>query len=277
MGLKEEFLSLLERDREFRYAVIGLLGLEDLRSSVKTLANAIAELTEIQRKSEERLGRLEEKVNGLSESIARLANAQMRAEERLGRLEEAHVRLEESMTRLAKVQSGTIGRLGKLEEAMIRLIDAQKRIEERLGRLEESHIKLIDRFKGLSREMGRLSETMGFSLEDIARVVVPGWLYRHEGIVVKDLVRKFFYIEGTEIEVNLYGEGIRNGKRIIILGKVKSRIYRSDVEKFYESAKRIAKAVREHIYPLMFAFYIHPSAEEEARVRGIRLIASYMR
>jgi len=200
LGLKEEFLSLLERDREFRYAVIGLLGLEDLRSSVKTLADAIAELIEVQRKS-----------------------------------------------------------------------------EERLGRLEESHIKLIDRFEGLSREMGRLSETIGFSLEDIARAVVPGWLYRHEGIIVKDLVRKFFYIEGTEIEVNLYGEGIRNGKRIIILGEVKSRIYRSDVEKFYESVERIAKAVREPIYPLMFAFYIHPSAEEEARVRGIRLIASYMR
>ncbi|MEM2941678.1 MAG: hypothetical protein QW304_09060 [Thermoproteota archaeon] len=30
MSLKEEFPSLLERDREFRYAVAGILGLEEI-------------------------------------------------------------------------------------------------------------------------------------------------------------------------------------------------------------------------------------------------------
>lgn len=30
MTIKEEFLSLLERDKEFRYAVAGLLGLEEI-------------------------------------------------------------------------------------------------------------------------------------------------------------------------------------------------------------------------------------------------------
>jgi len=30
MGLKEEFLELLERDKEFRYAVAGKLGLEEI-------------------------------------------------------------------------------------------------------------------------------------------------------------------------------------------------------------------------------------------------------
>jgi hypothetical protein len=41
--------------------------------------------------------------------------------------------------------------------------------------------------KALSIQVGRLSDVVGFSLEDIARVVVPGWLLRHEGIEVESL------------------------------------------------------------------------------------------
>jgi hypothetical protein len=40
----------------------------------------------------------------------------------------------------------------------------------------------------------RISETLSYGLEDMARAVVPGWLHRHEGIDVEDLVRKFFTV-----------------------------------------------------------------------------------
>jgi len=49
--------------------------------------------------------------------------------------------------------------------------------------------------------------------------VVPRWLYRHEGIVVDELVRRLFIVDGKEIEVNLYGEGLREGVKVSSAGR----------------------------------------------------------
>ncbi len=242
MSVRSEILRLLREDEELRYAVAGLLGLEDLKSTVKAVGEAVAKLAEVQKRGEERLAGLEEKAV---------------------RLEERMVGLEEKMV--------------KLEERMVGLEDRVGGLEERVGRLEDSHIKLVESVAGLAKEVGRLSETVGFGLEDVARVVVPSWLYRHEGIVVDDLVRKFFLVDGVEVELNLYGEGVKSGVKVIILGEAKSRIYGDDVNRFYDSASKIFKIFREQIYLLMFSFYVHPSAEREAESKKIRLIASYMR
>ena len=199
--LKRELLELLREDEEFRYAVIGMLGLEDTRKALSKLARAI------------------------------------------GRLAAAHASLE-------------------------------RRVEE----LAVNMSRLTETVQNLAREVGRLSETIGFGLEDVARAVVPGWLYRHEGIEVEDLVRKFFTVEGEEVEVNLYGEGSRAGRKVYVLGEAKSRIYGDDVWRFHSAVYRIAKLLKDgDVYMLMFGFYIHPTAEKAAEKLGVRLIASYMR
>lgn len=197
---KRRMLRLLKEDEEFRYAIVGLLGIEDVRSG------------------------------------------QARLEEAYTRLEQAHVRLEEAVAKLAEAQTRT-----------------ELALQE------------------LTKQVGRLSETIGFGLEDIARVVVPGWLYRHEGILVDELTRKFFTVDGEEIEINLYGEGSKEGMKVIIVGEVRSRIYAGDVESFDKLVERIKATIADRIYKLMFGYYIHPSAEYEAKSRGITLIASYMR
>jgi len=148
----------------------------------------------------------------------------------------------------------------KLEDAVHRLVEAQARTESAL--------------QEFSRHVGRLSETAGFGLEDIARVVVPGWLYRHDGIEVEELVRKFIVVDGEQVGINLYGEGSRKGEKIIILGEAKSRIYSDDVEEFDRVAEKTRKTVEGNVYKLMFGYYVHPSAEQEAERRRIKLIAS---
>ncbi|MEM1584436.1 MAG: hypothetical protein QXF28_07880 [Nitrososphaerota archaeon] len=84
-------------------------------------------------------------------------------------------------------------------------------------------------------------------------------------------------VEGEEVEVNLYGEGIKAGERIMILGEVKSRIYKRDVEEFISRLRRVEKLIEAEKYKLMFGYYIHPSAEKIAEENKIKLIASYMR
>jgi prefoldin subunit 5 len=173
--------------------------------------------------------------------------------------------------------------VSELTEAQRRLTESLSTLTQRIDRLEQSHIKLTEslstltqRIESLAKEVGSLSSTIGFGLEDIARVVVPGWLYRHEGIEV-ELERKFIYVDGEEIELNLYGEGVRNGEKIVVIGEAKHRIYGDDVRRFQSKIEKVRKVIKGEVYKLMFGFLIHPSAEKEAEKRGIRVIASYMR
>lgn len=233
--LKTQLLKLLREDEEFRYAVAGLIGLEDLRSSMKSLTDAI---------------------DRLAERVDKLAEAQKLTEDRLNKLTERVDKLTEQVD--------------KLTERVNRLAEAQLRTEE--------HVKqLAVTVSNLAGEVGRLSDVIGFGLEDVAKVVVPGWLYRHERIEV-ELERRFVYVDGESIEVNLYGDGRRNGEAVIVVGECKSRIYEREVREFAEKLEKLAKVFQgRRMYTFMFGFLIHPSAEGEARGRGITLIASYMR
>ncbi|MEM4164873.1 MAG: hypothetical protein QXJ86_03420, partial [Nitrososphaerales archaeon] len=195
MSVRSEFLRLLREDEEFRYAVVGLLGLEDLRVALKAIGEAVSKLVDSQRRLEERVVALEERVIKLDERVVGL-------EERVVGLEEKVVKLDERVV-------GLEDRAVKLEERVVGL-------GVKADRLEESHIRLVESVSGLAREVGRLSESVGFGLEDVARVVVPGWLFRHEGIAVDDLVRRFFVVDGVEVELNLYGEGLKGGVRVVI-------------------------------------------------------------
>ncbi|MEQ9715826.1 MAG: chordopoxvirus fusion protein [Candidatus Asgardarchaeum sp.] len=286
---------------------------DKLSKYVKSLAKNIVELTKIQRRSEERLTRLEAAIERLEKTVAELAEAQKRSEERLTRLEktvaelaEAQKRSEERLTRLektvaelAEAQKRSEERLTRLEKTVAELAEAQKRSEERLTRLEKTVAELAEAQKrseerltrlemvveqlansvsNLSREVGSLSATIGFGLEDIARVVVPGWLYRHENIDIDDLSREFFEIDGTMYEINLYGVGKKGEKEIVIIGECKTKIYRSTVRKFVKMLKDLKVLFEgKEILPLMFGFIIYPDAREEAQKYGIRLIASYER
>ena len=310
--LKKDFIKLLEKDAEFRYAVAGYIGLADISKSISKMA-------EFQARAEERLLRLEEAVERLEAVVQRLAEAQARTDERLARLEEAVERLEAAVQRLTEAQARTEERLTRLEEAVARLVEAQARTDERLTRLEEAVERLAEaqakaeerltrleavvqrlaeaqartdeRVTGLeqayarvevslhelAQQVGKLSDTIGFGLEDIARVVLPGWLSRHEGIEVGELTRTFFEVDGEVVEINLYGEGVKGGERVVVLGESRSRIYEHDVKEFDETVEKVKRVISHKVYKLLFGYWIHPSAQREAAGRGLMLIASYMR
>ena len=245
------------------------------REDFSELKRAVNELADAQTRAEERVGRLED-------AVEKLALAQAKTEERVGRLEDA-------VEKLALAQAKTEERVGRLEDAVEKLALAQAKTEERVGRLEDAVEKLalaqarteetVERLvqaqRELSVEVGKLSTAIGFGIEDIGRVVLPGYLERHFGIEVEELERKFFSVDGEEVEMNLYGDGVKKGERIVILGEAKSRIYRGEVKDF---ARAVAKLkIEQDIFKVMFGFFIHPSASELAEKEGIVLVASYQR
>ncbi len=70
--LKREFLRLLKEDEEFRYAVMGLLGMSDLKSSVDNLVKAMDELKNVVVKHGEEISELRKTVVILTNSFEEL-------------------------------------------------------------------------------------------------------------------------------------------------------------------------------------------------------------
>jgi hypothetical protein len=108
------------------------------------------------------------------------------------------------------------GVVRELAQAQQELTQAQTRTEEEL--------------RNLARQVGRLSDNIGFGWGGYREVVLPGYLERHLDVwMVEELDRGFFVVDEEEIEMNIYGEGRKNGKEIIILGEAKSMIYEREV------------------------------------------------
>lgn len=170
-----------------------------------------------------------------------------------------------------------------LRDVVEELAQAQRRTEQRVeelaqaqGRTEEAVERLVGAQRELSVAVGKLSDNLGYGIEDIGRVVLPGYLERHFDInVVGELDRKFFFVNGKEIELNLYGEGLKDGNKVIILGEAKARIYRGEVKEFIKAISKLT--FEDAVFKLMFGFLVHPSATEVAKSEGIVLVASYQK
>jgi predicted nuclease with TOPRIM domain len=172
---------------------------------------------------------------------------------------------------LAEAQKRTDERLQELAGAQKDLAEAQRRTEDSLHELSEA-------VKDLAKAVGRLSDTVGYGLEDVARVMLPPWLERHERVRVEELERRFVQVDGESVEVNLYGEGLRARASVTVIGEARSRIHAGDVKEFAANVEKIQKSLKDRrILPLMFGYWIHPSATSLAKTLRIRLIASYQR
>ncbi len=219
-----------------------------VEESLENLMKAVNELAEAQKRTEERL-------DNLTETVNKLAEAQKRTEERVNELAEAQKRTEE--------------RLDNLTETVNKLAEAQKRTEESVNKLSVA-------VENLQKEVGSLSSTIGFSLEDVARKLVPAYLEKKFKIRMKsELDRKFFKINGDEIEINFFGIGENEEGELYIIGESKSRLYSSEVNKFYNNVKKIEKTLDKQYVLFIFGFYIHPSAQEVAEKNNIEVIFSY--
>jgi hypothetical protein len=203
---------------------------------------------------------LEPRVDRLEEALSRLAEAQVRADERFARLEEAQTRTEEQMRQLTAAQARTEARMEELAAAQARMAAAQERTELAV--------------QSLAQQVGRLADTIGFTLEELAREVTPAYLAQHYNIHTLQLDRSFIVVDGQELEFDLYGHGQRNGERVTVMGGVRSRIYGRDVEEAVRRTTRLAPQLSGTPVTVLFGFVIHPLARVAAQQLGAIVISS---
>ncbi|MDR7537362.1 MAG: hypothetical protein QN183_13480 [Armatimonadota bacterium] len=220
--------------------------LVDLAEAQARTERVLTALVEAQARTEARVGRLEEQMERVEAALARLAEAQARTEERLDRLAEAQARTEERLDRLAEAQARTEARLAETQTALQLLV----------------------------QQVGRLSDTIGFTLEDLAREVSPAYLARHYGIEVEVLERRVFVIDGEEVEIDFFGVGTQRGEPVAVVGEARSRIYGRDVREAVDRIARLQDQLPARGVPVLFGFVVHPSAREVAGRLDAILITS---
>jgi predicted nuclease with TOPRIM domain len=238
-----------------------------LTQTVAQLAQAQArteqrleELAQAQARTEQRLDRLEAAVERLAEAQARTDAAVQQLAKRVDQLAEAQARTEQRLNELAQAQARTEQRVEQLEGAMQRLAEAQARTEQALQQL--------------ATQVGALSDNVGYGLEDIARVVLPGYLKQRYGVTVERLERRIFRIDGQQFDIDLYAEGRRGRRRIVVLGEVKARIYAREVHHFQQVLQAVRPQLPAEPLPVLFGYFIDLSAMEAAQDQ-ILLIAAY--
>nr|BAL56333.1 hypothetical conserved protein [uncultured Acetothermia bacterium] len=185
------------------------------------------------------------------------------------------------MEELAQAQARTdaavqqlAARVDQLAQAQTRTDAAVQQLAARVDQLAQAQARTEQALQQLATQVGALSENVGYGLEDIARVVLPGYLKHRYGVKIERLERRILAVDGQRFDIDLYAEGLRGRRRVVVLGEVKSRIYAREVHQF----QQLLEAVQPHLpaepLPFMFGYFIDLSATEAAR-ENILLIAAY--
>ena len=254
---KERFLRAVEEDREFRLALMGLLGMKEILERIIRLEERFARLEERQQKLEERQQRLEERQQGLEERFARLEERFARLEERQQRLEERFAELEEKFARIEERQMRLEERQQKLEKMFVKLEKRQAGVEEELRELKRVMAAIAHRFGMLSESAFR--EAMKYVIEEaLGTGIVERWVYNDkEGLI-------FGYPSVVEVDVV-----IKDGKHILV--EVKSRVSKWDVAQM----KRIRDLYEEvegvKADAVIVGGFIDPEAWEASKKLGIEI------
>ncbi|MHA1686074.1 MAG: coiled-coil domain-containing protein [Candidatus Heimdallarchaeaceae archaeon] len=206
----------------------------------------------------------------LQQAVEELAEAQKRTEKRIDRLEKV-------VEELAEAQKRTEKRIDRLEKVVEELAEAQKRTEKRVEELAEAQKRTEHAVAELAHQVGRLSDTVGFSLEDIGRYMIPPWLKKEYQIEVGELEQKYFTVGEKEYEINFYAEGEIKGEPCVVVGECKNRIREKNIVEFEKLVNRVKEQLlpKGRIIKIFFGYSIPPSVRRKAQEFNIITVAPY--
>ncbi len=263
---------------------------DELAEAQRRTEERLNQLAEAQRKTEERLNELEKRMeDGFAkvwDAIARLTEAQRKTEERLNelekRMEDGFAKVWDAIARLTEAQRKTEERLNELEkrmedgfakvwDAIARLTEAQRKTEERLNELILEHQRTREILMGIS-------DTVGYGLED---KIMP-YMYdfaRSEFGVEAEIVerRNIVYPDGRYDEVNIYIEGMRDGKKVYVIGECKSRPSKKEVKDLMSVRDRLSKFLNADVYAFIVGYTFSPEVEDFVRETypDLKMVKSY--
>jgi len=146
--LKREFLELLDRDVEFRYAIAGYLGLSEILKRLDAIAEEQIKLREEQTK-------IWEEIRALREEQIKLREEQTKIWEEIEALREEQTKIWEEIEALREEQTKIWEEIGALREEQIKLREEQTKIWEEIRALREGQTKIWEEIKALREEQAK--------------------------------------------------------------------------------------------------------------------------
>ena len=243
MGLKEEFLKLLREDVEFRYAVIGIIGLEEVIRRIDKNTEAILNLQEQVVKHSEVIRALQEQVEKHSEAILKLQRQVMSLQEQVKTLQ---------------------GQVVESTKAILRLQEQVARHSEAILSLQRSIEKMVSSIQAIGTRYGVFTEeafreSIKYLIGDLLKEYkVEKWIYYDEKGVV--------YGHPAIVEVDVL---IKDREHILV--EYKASTDRADVAELYRIGKLYeeVKGIRPRL--LIVSPGIRKRAKELADELGIEL------
>ncbi|BAP57240.1 hypothetical protein THII_2943 [Thioploca ingrica] len=186
---------------------------------------------------------------------------------------------------IAEAQKGLTIAQQHTEQRMEELTVAQQRTEQRMEELtvaqqrtEQSLIELIKEHKETRKQVGGLATTVGYSLENKAYKVLPQLLQRDFGLIVQGRLKRGYLKDnqGKELEVNIIGQALQEGKIVTIIGESKSQLSKPKIDEFIRKRLQRFEGVIPECFPILITHMISNSGVEEyAKNKGIAVYYSY--
>ncbi len=240
-------------------------------------------LDEVERSREESVTKTEFRelrdiVKDLSITTYALAEAQKRTEQKVEELAEAQKRTEQKVEELAGAQKELSEAQKRTEQKIEELAGAQKDLTEAQKRTEQELRTLVSEHKETRRILGGLSMTVGYGLEDSAYPALPALLQRDFSIVVQGRLTRTYVQDkkGRDLEVNIFGNAVKDGNAVTIIGESKSQLSKKEIDAFIRKRLKRFDGVFQDIFPVLVTHMISsPDVETYAREQHIALYYSY--
>jgi hypothetical protein len=279
--LKSRILKMLKEDEEFRYAVAGLIGLEEILKRLdrneQELVRLREDMTKMFEKHEERFARIEEEIGRIWQEIAKLREDMVKGFERhdleLAKLREDMMKgFERHDAEIARLREDMMKgferydrELAKLREDMMRGFE---RHDRELAKLRED---MMRGFELVNRHISAIGARWGIMAEDAFREGLRGILEKEFGVKVERWITRdedgIVYGFSSIVEIDI---AIKDGKTMLI--EISSSVDKSKVAAFLRKAQLYEK--KTGIKPeklIMVTPYADEDAIEAAREVGVEV------
>ncbi|HQJ31350.1 MAG TPA: hypothetical protein PLG18_09460, partial [Syntrophales bacterium] len=135
-------------------------------------------------------------------------------------------------------------------------------------RTEKELHALVREHRETRRQLGGLSQSVGYLLEDRIIPQVGAYARRQFGIEVSLVDRRnLIYENGEYDELNIYAEGMKEGRPVFLIGECKAQPGKRDLDRFAKLIARVRRRLSGEVQALMVGYQIAPAVEDYARTR----------
>jgi hypothetical protein len=195
-------------------------------------------------------------------------------------LAEAQKETKNELKALAEAQKNSASRtdFDDLKNIVRELAEAQKRTELSMEELVKAQKKTEAEVRDMKKQLGGLTADVGYGIEDKIMPCIFDFGKKEFDTDIRLVERRnLVYPDGKYDEINVYAEGLKNGKPVFIIGECKAQPGKKDFDKFARIAERVKKILSGDIYAFVVGYSFSPEVEVYAKEKypHIRTYKSY--